>query len=132
MSKDEIKDLSKDEKLTLVNAGNIFCIRKFATGLVKKVINFIFEIILSAEFLVWMIFTIAFFHETTKEMWMWIAYGLIAIVFILAKPLKHLIKEKTNLNIDHKTTLGATAALNVVGDLNKAAQQVVENIGGKK
>ena len=128
MSKDEIDELTKDEKLHLVNTGHLFCIRTFLVGLVRKFINFIFETILSAEALVFAAFSVAFFMETLKTIFMWITYGVIAIVFIIAKPLKNLINEKTTLNINAEAKVGASAALNVAGDLNKAADQIIEGV----
>jgi len=126
MSKEEIEKLSKDEKLYLVSTGHLFCVRTFIVGLIRKFINFIFETILSAEALVFAAFSVAFFMEDNNDKFIWLIYGLIAIVFILAKPLKNLINEKTTLNINAEAKVGA--ALNVAGDLNKAADQIIEGV----
>ena len=110
MSKEEIEELTKEEKLTLVEKGHLFCARTFFTGLVRKFVNFIFETILSAEFLVLILFSVAFFQATSIDLGLWIVYGVVCVIFIIAKPLKHLINEKTTLNMN--ASFGANASIN--------------------
>jgi len=128
LSKEELEKLSKEEKLELVNKGYLFCTRRLTTGLVKKFVNFIFETILSPEFIVFACFSIAFFSEDKKENIHWVVYGIISFIFIVARALRTLIGDKTTVNVNANATVGATAALNVVGDLNKAVQQLKDKV----
>ena len=128
MSKDEVKQLSKEEKLTLVNSGNLFCIRTFLTGIARKFVNFIFETILSREFIVFIIVMLFFLKEKEKPMWLWICFVSVGIVFIIAQALNYLLRNKTTLNIDHKTNLGASVAL--TGDVSNIAKTAIDAAKG--
>ena len=130
MSKKEVEKLSNEDRIKLVNSGNIFCIRKFLTGFIKKVVNFIFEIVLSAEFLVWTAFSIAFFFAMFKfslasMMWIWLVYAGISIVFIIARSIRIVLEQKTTLELKMQ------ASTSITGDLNQIAQQALDNIKTK-
>ena len=129
MNKEEVEKLSKEEKLTLVREGKLFCVRTFIAGIVRKMVNFIFEVILSREFIVFAIFSIAFYKTSEpKLIWHWVCYAAVGVVFILAQAIRVLLKEKTTLDIKANANVSAAAALNAAGDLNKAASQIIEGV----
>jgi len=133
MSKDEVKQLTAEQHRALIETGNIFCWRKCLTGLAKKFINFIFDIILSSEFLVWVAFTIAFFFalfyfKLGKNQWIWMIYMIISIVFIVARSLRVVLEQKTTLEIKMAAEAKATAAL--TGDVSNIAKTAIDAAKG--
>jgi len=125
MNKEEQEVLTLEQKVDLIRNGNIWCWKTFFTGLVKK----IFGIIFSREMIVFVLATIALHlrylddKETTLH---WVSWIVLGVIFILAEAIRILVGQKTNLNIDAK--FGANAGLNVTGDLNKAADQVIKEV----
>jgi len=119
MSKDEVKELTYDQKIDLIRNGNLWCLQTCFIGIVGRIQKIIF----SKEFLVFAIFTYLFFKFGNKnDLGHWIVYGTICIVFITAEALINLIGQNTKLNIEAK------AGLDVKGDLNSGVQQVIEGV----
>jgi uncharacterized membrane protein YhfC len=108
MNPEEVETLTKEEKINYIEKGHLFCWKTFWTGIAKKVINFIFSVILSREFLVFVIFSVAFFDTTTKQDVHWIVYGCVAGVFIFAEALRILIAYRTNLNLSGNAGVNKT------------------------
>ena len=135
MEKEEIERLTAAQKFALVENGNVFCWKTFKTKLVKKVVNFFFDVILSAEFLVWVFFTIPFFHamfrqKLWKEIFLWLIYAGISIIFIIARSVRIVLEQKTTLEIKAQATASATAA--ITGSISELTGKVVDKIKGEK
>ena len=135
MSKNEVKELSAEERLKLVQAGNLFCGQKFLTGLVKKFINFIFETICSSEFIVFLLFTIAFFiailhFELIKEPWLWGIYGGMGVIFMIARSIRVVLEQKTTLAIQANATANVTTA--ITGSVSEILKTAISEIKGGK
>ena len=130
MSKEEVEELTPAQKFVLINNGNVFCWKTFLTGWAKKFTNFIFETILSPEFLVWVVFTIIFFSYYTeaKELMPLLIYAGISIVFIIARSIRHVLEHKTTLAIQMSASASATAAL--TGDIATMAKTAIEAAKG--
>jgi len=125
MNKEEQEALSLEQKVDLIRHGNIWCWKTFFIGLVKK----IFSIIFSREMIVFVLASIALHlrYQDNKETTLhWVSWIILGVIFILAEAIRILVGQKTNLNIDAK--IGATAGLNVTGDLNKAASQIITEV----
>jgi len=135
MNKDEIKNLSKEEKLELVNNGNLFCKQKFRTGLTKKLVNFFFEVMLSAEFLVWVVFTVLFIFALFKfnlaaVTWIWLVYFGISVIFIIARSIRVVLEQKTTLAIQANATASVTTA--ITGSISDLIGTVFDKIKGNE
>jgi len=134
MKKKEDDNLTNVQKIALIREGKIFCPNTFFTGIAKKFVNFLFETILSPEFLVWAAFSFAFFfavfkYELYTLMWIWLIYAGISFIFIVARSIRHLLENKTTLEIKAQASASATAAL--TGSISELAGTVIDKIGGK-
>ena len=132
MSKEIIEQLNEAQKLALVNNGNLFCWRTFLTGWVRKLTNFVFETILSPEFLVWVIFTVIFFsfYAKDKEIMPLLIYAGISVIFIIARSVRHVLENKTTLEIKAQANASANAAL--TGNISELVKTTVEKIREEK
>jgi len=120
MSKDDINDLTYEQKVDLIRNGNLWCPMTFFIGLLGR----IQKIFINKEFLVFAIFSIAFYRIYDKEAYHWFTYAGIAVIFILAESLKILIAERTTIN----ASLNACIQKNIQESIQKYLGVQNENI----
>jgi len=135
MGKDEVKELSTEERLKLIQSGSLFCGQKFLTGLVKKFINFIFETICSSEFIVFAIFSVAFFSALfifnfATAVWLWGIYAGVGVIFIIARSIRIVLEQKTTLAIQANATASVTTA--ITGSVSEILKTVISEVKGGK
>ena len=89
----------------LIENGYKWNTTKFFIGLINRIFNIIF----SREFVVFVIVTVMKFsclNGSMSEPVFWIGYYTVAIVFILAEALKILITQKTTMSINANANFG--------------------------
>ena len=135
MNKQNEKELSAEERLRLVQTGNLFCGQKFFTGLIKKFVNFIFETICSSEFIVFAIFSVAFFcalfiFDLVTAVWLWGIYAGVGIIFIVARSIRIVLEQKTTLAIQANATASVTTA--ITGSVSEILKTALNEIKKEK
>jgi len=128
MSKKELEQLTFEQKIDLIRSGNLWCWKTFWIGIVARLQKIIF----SREMIVFIIFAIPFLICVlvlkTDEMWHWIIFGIVSVIFILAEALRILVGQKTTLNINADAKVGATVGANLTGDLVNMARTAIEEV----
>jgi len=114
MNKDELKELTYDQKIDLIRNKNLFCPYTWAVGVLGR----IEKIVIAKETVVFVLFTIAFFGETARTVPLWGIYAGVAVVFIFTEALKILISQRTNVNLNGQFGI----------QLNKNIQEMVQKL----
>jgi len=133
MCKDDVKELSMEERLRLVKEGHLYCGKTFVVGLIRKLVNFIFETVCSSEFIVFAVFSIAFFSalfifNLAHFVWIWGIYAGVGVIFIVARSIRVVLEQKTTLAIQANANANMSAV--VTGSVSEILKAAAEEIKG--
>jgi len=100
MSGKEVKELTFEQRMEMIEKGHLFCPRTWFTGWVRKVSGIIF----SKEFLVWFLVTVACWQYDllNKDFQHFVGYLIFSAVFIFAASLRILLETKTEVKVEAK------------------------------
>jgi len=97
MNKMDIKQLTPEKKLELIEAGKIFCLATLLTGITKKTVNAIF---CKATLVFAIVTIIMFIYDLFGNVTHFDRYLILSTVFVFYECIVFVLKNKTNLNIN--------------------------------